>query len=165
MALFGPFSTVRDRCVRWPEFSAAFAYVAEALAPGSPARERIQTLAEGASHREGLPDGAHAVEMAYRTKRPQEGFFESHQKFIDVQVIVSGEEVMEAAAAGPLGVMEAYDEAKDMTHHADPAAASRLRLRAGDVAVFWPEDAHKPSIAVDGPALVRKTVVKVPAPA
>ncbi len=165
MALFGPLATVRARCARWPEFRDAMAYAAEALTPGSPVQARMRALAEGATHRVALAGGARAVEMAYRTGPAAAGFFESHRQYIDVQVMVAGEEVMEVAAAGPLGVMEAYDEAKDMTRHADPSAASTLRLRAGDVAVLWPDDAHKPSLAAGEPALVRKMVVKVPVPA
>ena len=67
-----------------------------------------------------------------------------------------------AIAAAQLGITQAHDEAKDLTKHADTGAASVLRVRTGDVAVFWPEDAHMPALAVKGPALVRKTVVKVP---
>jgi len=164
MALFGPFATVRDRCARWPEFRAAFAYAGQMLIPGSPAQERVRALAEGATHRRNLTGGAHAVEMAYLTKSRSEGGFEAHQRYIDVQVVVAGEELMEAAAAGPLGVLQAYDAEKDVILFAHPVAASGLRLRAGDVAVFWPEDAHRAGIAPDQPALVRKTVIKVPVP-
>ena len=166
MALFGPWAVVRDRCARWPEFRTAFAYAGHVLVAGSPAQERIRALAEGATHRRNLAGGSRAIEMAYQTKPTPDVPFEAHRRYIDVQVMVAGEELMEAAAAGPLGVLQAYDEEKDVILFADPAAPSRLRLRAGDVAIFWPEDAHRPALAPGGvPALVRKTVVKVPVPA
>jgi len=69
---------------------------------------------------------------------------------------------MAVAAAAQLGITQAYDETKDLTKHADTDTASVLRVRTGDVAVFWPEDAHMPALAAKRPALVRKTVVKVP---
>jgi YhcH/YjgK/YiaL family protein len=165
MALFGPIGVVRARCARWPEFHAAFAYAAQAVTPDSPVHARIRALAEGATLRVELPGGAHAVEMAYRTKSRSEGFFETHRKYVDVQVIVAGDESMETAAAAQLGVTQAYDEARDFAKYAETDAASVLRMRAGDVAVFWPEDAHMPSLAVKSPGLVRKTVIKVPVPA
>jgi biofilm protein TabA len=165
MALFGPFAVVRDRCARWPEFRTAFAYAGQTLIAGSPAQARLRALAEGATHRRKLAGGAHAIEMAYLTKPRSEGQFEAHQRYIDVQVMVAGEELMETAAAGPLGVLQAYDPETDVILFAHPVAASGLRLRAGDVAVFWPEDAHRPSLAPHQPALVRKTVIKVPVPA
>ncbi len=165
MALFGTLAAVRDQCGRLPEFRAALAYAAEALTPGSAAQGRILALAEGATHREELPDGAYAVEMAYRTKSRAEGFFETHRRYIDVQVLVAGEELMEVAPVSRLPMSQPYDAARDLIRHADYAGGSVLRLAAGEVAVFWPVDAHMPALAAARAALVRKTVVKVPMPA
>jgi YhcH/YjgK/YiaL family protein len=164
MALFGPLSVVRHQCAR-AEFHAAFAYAGEALKPGSAAHARIMALATGSTHREELPGGAHAIEMAYQTKTRPEGFFETHGRFIDLQVVVSGEELMEVDCADRLAVAQPYDEARDFTKHADSDSPSVLRIRPGDVAVFWPADAHMPSLAINQPSLVRKTVIKVPIPA
>jgi biofilm protein TabA len=133
------------------------------LTPGSAAHSRIMGLPEESTHREELPGGAHVVEMAYRTKLRSEGFFETHRRFVDIQVIVAGDELMEVADAAGVGIAQAYDPVKDFTKHTDTARASVLRLQAGDVAVFWPEDAHMPSLAPEEPGLVRKAVIKVPA--
>jgi YhcH/YjgK/YiaL family protein len=162
MAFFGSLASVRARCARLPEFHAAFAYAEQALTPGSAVHSRITALAGGSTHRQELSGGAYAMEMAYQTKPRPEGFFETHRKYIDVQVMVAGDEVMAVAAAAQLGITQAYDETKDLTKHADTDTASVLRVRTGDVAVFWPEDAHMPALAAKRPALVRKTVVKVP---
>jgi YhcH/YjgK/YiaL family protein len=162
MAFVGTFAAVRQQCAHRPEFQAAFAYAAQALTPGTPAHARIVALAGGASHRHELAGGAYAVEMAYLTKPRAEGFFETHRQYIDVQVVVAGDEFIELAAASRLGVTQPYDAAKDLTKHADTGAPSVLRVTAGDAAVFWPEDAHMPALAVTAPGLVRKTVVKVP---
>lgn len=163
MAFFGPLTAVRDRCARFPEFHAAFLHATEALTPGSAAHARILGLPEGSTHREELPGGAYVVAMAYRTKPRPDGFFETHRKFIDVQVVVAGDELMEVTDAARLNITQPYDAAKDFTKHGDSAEASVLRMRAGDVAVFWPEDAHMPSLAPGEPGLVRKAVIKVPA--
>jgi biofilm protein TabA len=162
MALFGPLQAVRRRCPPFPGFEAVFAYAEEALTPGSAAHARLQALAPGTSQRHELAGGAYAAEMAYLSKRRPEAFFETHRRFIDVQVVVAGDEWMEVADAAGLTITQPYDGAKDVTKYADVAGASVLRVPAGGAAVFWPEDAHMPSLAVDGPALVRKTVIKVP---
>ena len=162
MAFIGTLAAVRQRCAHLPEFQAAFAYAAQAVTPGSPAHARIAALAGGATHLHELGGGAYAMEMAYLTKPRAEGFFETHRQYVDVQVVVAGEELMELAAAPRLGVTQPYEAAKDLTKHADTKASSVLRMAAGDVAVFWPEDAHMPALAVGAPALVRKIVVKVP---
>ena len=162
MALFGPLPNVRDRCARFPEFHAAFRYSDEVMTPGSPAHTRISALSDGSTHQEELPGGAYVVEMAYHTKLRPEGFFETHRKFIDVQVIVAGDELMEVTDASRIGITQAYDPSKDFAKHADTTVASVLRMQSGEAAVFWPEDAHMPSLAVREPALVRKAVIKVP---
>jgi YhcH/YjgK/YiaL family protein len=79
-----------------------------------------------------------------------------------VQVIVAGEEAMEVEDITRLTVAEPYLEPRDLIKYADTASASRLRMRAGDVAVFFPVDGHMPCLQLNGPLLVRKTVVKVP---
>jgi YhcH/YjgK/YiaL family protein len=162
MASFGPLATMRARCARFPEFHAAFLYAEEALTPGSAVHTRIMSLPSESTHRAELPGDAYVVEMVYRTKPRPEGFFETHRKFIDLQVIVAGDELMEVTDAAGLGITQAYDAAKDFAKHADTELASILHTRTGDVAVFWPEDAHMPSLAPKEPGLVRKAVIKVP---
>ena len=162
MASFGFLAAVRDRVGRDPGFAVAFAYAIEAVTPGSATHARIAALKVGATHRQELAGGAYAVEMAYLTKPRAEGFFETHRQFIDLQVVVAGEEVMEVAGAVQLGVAEPYDAARDFTKHTEAPAPSVLRVAAGQAAIFWPEDAHMPGLAAGRPALVRKTVVKVP---
>jgi YhcH/YjgK/YiaL family protein len=162
MALFGPFPAVRAQIHPDARFAAAFAYVREALAAGSAVNRRIEALAEGASEKIELADGVYAIEQVYRTKPRSKGFFESHRRYIDVQVIVAGAELMEVEDISRLTVSQAYDAERDFGKYADPPAASRLVMRAGDVAVFYPVDGHRPMLQrADRPELVRKIVVKV----
>jgi biofilm protein TabA len=162
MAIFGSFSTVRTQLGGSARFSAAVAYVADMLDPRSAAHRRISQLASGASERIELTGGAFAMEQVYPAKLRPEGFFESHRKYIDVQVMVAGEEVMEVDDISRLVVSEAYNPERDFIKYADTNAASRLILRPGDAAIFFPEDGHMPGLQIAGPVLVRKTVVKVP---
>lgn len=163
MAVFGSYPAVHRQLRPDPRFSAAFAYVAEALQQGSVAAARISGLAAGVTERIELTGGAFALEQAYLPKVRAEGFFESHRKFIDVQVVVAGEELMEVEDISRLSVATSYDPERDLIKYTDMTAASVLRMRSGDVAVFFPEDGHMPSLQWRGPGLVRKTVVKVPA--
>lgn len=160
--MFGPFSTVYSLLMRDPRFVAAFSYALEILRPGSSTARRIGSLAVGVSEKTGLAGGAIAIDQVYRTKPRPEGFFESHQKYIDVQVVVEGEESMEVEDISRLRITEAYNEERDLIKYADTAAASVLKLHAGDVAVFFPTDGHMPTLQVNGAVLVRKTVIKVP---
>jgi len=43
--------------------------------------------------------------------------------------------------------VQPYDDARDLIKYADAAGRLVLRVQAGSAAVFWPEDAHLPSLA------------------
>ena len=163
MALFGSLKTVRAQAPQTPGFARAFAYVSDLLKPGSAAAQRVNALDVGASHRTELGEGVFAIEQVYETKPRSAGFFESHQKYIDVQVVLEGEEAMELADLARTTVLEPYLPERDLIVHSDVARATVLRVRAGEAAIFYPADVHMPSLQVDSaPVLVRKTVVKVP---
>ncbi len=162
MALFGSLATLRQQLGARPAFEAAFAYLDDALHPGSAANLRLQQFAEGEGGRVELSGGAFALEQVYRSKPRTEGFFESHRAYIDVQVVVTGEEYIEVADVAGLSVKEDKTPEKDVILYHMSDVSSRLRLRAGDAAILWPVDGHMPTLATDAPALVRKIVIKVP---
>jgi biofilm protein TabA len=162
MALFGPFPTLRLQLATDPRFAAALAYAQDVLDARSAAHARLQKVPAGETVRIELTKGAFALEQTYTTKPRAKGFFESHRRYIDLQLIVAGEEVMEVADISRLEVTAPLAEGGDLIKYADPGAVSVLRLRAGDAAVFFPEDGHMPSLQLAGPTMVRKSVVKVP---
>jgi YhcH/YjgK/YiaL family protein len=56
----------------------------------------------------------------------------------------------------------AYDDAKDAAlWKCNPPDSTLLRLSAGHVAVFFPQDAHAPGMEWNSPCEVVKVVVKV----
>lgn len=162
VAYTGQFSKVRTEAAGDQRFAAAFAYVSDLLMAGSAARSRLSRIAAGGTERIELAGGAFALEQVYQPKPRPEGFFESHRKYIDVQVVVEGEELMELEDISRLVVADAYNPGRDFIKYADTAAATVLRMSPGDAAIFFPNDGHMPSLHWRGTGLVRKTVVKVP---
>lgn len=162
MAMFGPLSTLQVQVRDVPGLAAAFACAAEAMRPDSAVHRRILALAPGETNRVELEGGAFVIEQSYQSKPRPEGFFESHRKYVDLQLIVAGEELMEVADIARLRVSEPYVEERDLVKYADVAGASLLRMRPGDAALFFPSDGHMPSLQLHGPAPVRKVVVKIP---
>lgn len=163
MAIFGTQQTVQVQLVNDRRFATALAYVSEMLTPGSAVRQRLEQLAVGTSQKHELDGGAFALEQAYETKLRPDGFFESHRKYIDVQLVVEGTELLEVADVNLLTVSQPYSEERDLIKYADFAGASVLKLVAGETAVFFPVDGHMPGLRPTGqPGVVRKTVVKVP---
>ncbi|GAB1488185.1 hypothetical protein MASR2M8_06300 [Opitutaceae bacterium] len=144
------------------QFAAAFAYLAQALKPGSVEHARILAVKPGATERVELEGGAFALEQTYVSKPRSEGKYESHHKYIDLQAVVAGEEWMELTHVSRLALKDDFSAERDVLFYHDLTVGSRLRVGPGEVAVFFPADAHMPSLAIDAPAVVYKTVVKVP---
>ncbi|HEV7587316.1 MAG TPA: YhcH/YjgK/YiaL family protein [Longimicrobium sp.] len=106
-------------------------------------------------------DDVFALVSTYPTGPATEKRFETHRVYADLQYVAAGSErILHAPAAG-LAIEVPYDEAKDIAFYAEPKASSSLLLRAGDLAVFHPADAHKPGCMAGGRDEVRKVVVKV----
>jgi YhcH/YjgK/YiaL family protein len=164
MALFGSLAALRTQAPQNARFAAAFVHAGELLRPGSPAQARLRGIPAGGSHRVELGEGVFAIEQVYATKPRAEGFFESHRKYVDLQVVVEGDEAMEVIDAARIAVRDPYDPERDLVTYADTAEASRLRVGAGQATIFFPVDVHMPSLRVTAePVLVRKVVVKIPA--
>jgi biofilm protein TabA len=163
MAIFGTVATVRAQFLPVGKFAAAFSYLETLFAPGSFSSARLRAMPEGVTERIELSEGAFALEQVYTSKIRSDGFFESHRRYIDLQVIFEGKEWMEVIDLERSVLQRPYLLERDLIVHEDAADASRLYCQAGDVAVFFPVDVHMPCLAGStGRALVRKTVIKIP---
>ena len=110
-----------------------------------------------------LGEGVRASVQEYDSFLWDANRFETHEKYFDVQYVVSGKEccgVCKREELGPVAVP--YDEANDIEFYEEPSNYGRVFLNAGDFIVLAPEDAHKPRCAVDRPIPIKKIVVKVP---
>lgn len=116
----------------------------------------------------GLADGRHEIEgervyalmVTHRPKPADECRFETHRRYADVVYIAEGEEMIGYEPLETLQGSEGYDEGKDLQFHATPEFYTPVLLRAGDVAVFFPEDGHMPGVRLSAESQVRKIVVK-----
>jgi biofilm protein TabA len=163
MAIYGSLATVRAQVPRTDGFTRAFRYVEELLQPGSAIQQRVRAMADGDTHKPDLGGGMFVIEQAYETKLRADGFFESHRKFIDIQTVLDGEELMEVGDLTRMVVRQPYNPDRDLIIYQDSSEASLLRVFAGQIAVFFPTDAHMPTLRIRAePVKVRKCVVKVP---
>jgi len=123
------------------------------------ARTDLAALPLGRTDIEG--DDIYVLLSEAETRGPEQVRFEAHRRYIDIQLVVRGQEAIGVAPAAGLVSVEPYDAAKDIEFFAVPPESAALALRAGDFAVFSPGDAHRPSLHLDGPHVSRKAVVKV----
>lgn len=139
-----------DHDYRSARFRTAYAFLA---------REDLAELPLGRVDIDG--DDVFANVQEYVTVPASEKRMEAHRRYYDVQYVMAGEELMEYAPLEGLKEAQQFDEDGDFGLYVGPENPSAIVLRAGDVAVLAPEDAHKPGCALDGARLVRKIVVKV----
>lgn len=110
-----------------------------------------------------LGDGVRADIQEYDTIEPSSASFETHDRFFDIQYIVSGEEKILVCNREMLIDKTEYNAESDITLYIDPENYSEVFLERGDFLVLSPLDAHKPKCIVSESRLVRKIVLKVPA--
>ncbi len=104
-----------------------------------------------------------AMVSSYETKPSEDCFYETHRKYIDVHVLVSGREYVLARDSASLTVKTVYSAENDIEfQEASPGEVQRAYLAPGTVLILFPEDAHMPCVRIGGyPETVRKVVVKV----
>ena len=122
-------------------------------------RTDLATLPLGRNEIDG--DDVYANVLEYDTVPAGEKELEAHRDYYDVQFVFSGEELLQYAPCAGLQTVQEYDEADDYCLLKTPEPVTSIALRAGELAVFAPEDAHKPGCSLNGCAHVRKIVVKV----
>ncbi len=99
-------------------------------------------------------------EMTTRPKSEQKA--EIHRKYIDVQFVVKGREAIGVAVdTGNNEIKEDFLAERDVLFYENMENESTLVLAAGDFAILFPSDVHRPLCQVAGPEAVRKVVVKV----
>ncbi len=107
-----------------------------------------------------IDENIYANVEEYSTK--ESGFFEAHKKYIDIQLLLMGEEVLEYTPLDGLKVKEDYNTEKDIAFYFDgDKPITKLKLEKGFFTVLYPTDAHKPQLKFSSPQKVKKVVVKI----
>jgi len=106
-------------------------------------------------------DKLYYIVQRYTTKPVEECKLEAHKKYIDVQFVVSGQEIVYYTTVNGLKIETPYDQTKDVAFYKVPADLTAINLRQGMFCVLFPQDAHIPGCQFDGSSNVHKVVVKV----
>jgi YhcH/YjgK/YiaL family protein len=160
MAIFGRLKVVKEH-LKDKKFDIAFQYLEQVVENGTKVNQRLLNLPVGAFEKRVLDDMNFALEQVYNSKLREECFFESHNSYIDVQFILDGEETIEVVNNQTLRITSQYNKDIDLIKYDDTKSASSLKLQKGDIAIFFPEDAHMPCLQTNKSEKVVKTVVKV----
>ena len=107
-------------------------------------------------------DNIYTVSLAYTTNDNMGIELEAHRKYIDVMMVLEGEEQFYYKPVGRLQkITWPYDEEKDVLFAAVDEDCAKVRFPAGYFAVFFPQDAHCANQTYITPSNVKKVIVKV----
>lgn len=104
-------------------------------------------------------DLLYALAQDYETHPLHEGKIEAHRRYIDIQFVLAGEEVMGYAPLCHLTPAQPFDTMKDFGLY--NGTASLTLVRKDMFAVFFPQDGHLPGRCNGKPAPVKKIVLKI----
>jgi len=104
----------------------------------------------------------YAIVQEYDSKNPADFQFEGHKKYIDIQYILSGTEVIEVLnIKNATAVTDYIPEREVQFYEGDESSIKRI-MEPGEYGIFYPDDIHKPGLMNgDKPEPIRKVLVKV----
>jgi biofilm protein TabA len=85
--------------------------------------------------------------------------YESHRNYIDLQYVIRGKEKIGVTSPSAVTVTQTYDAASDMLHYTGDGTF--YTAEPDTFFLFFPNNAHRPSIKVDGYDKVKKLVIKI----
>lgn len=130
--------------------------------------EKWKQLGEGKTEIDG--DRVFVNRMKYTSKPIEACRYETHRLYADIQIVVKGAELVDICNKNALRAAEPYSEEKDIAFWDETPGTSgetfqgifhRVVLSYPLALVLFPEDAHKPSIALKTPMDIEKVVFKV----
>ena len=164
MATVAPLSVLASQTHGFPWVTPVLPYLNSFFDSASANRKALLSQSPGETYRRDLQHGAFGLEQTYKTQSPVGPKFETHRKYIDIQLMVEGSEFMEIGAIADFELSEAYMPERDVMFYHPRSPVSAVLMKPSTVAIYFPEDVHRGGIWVGSENLVRKVVIKIPVP-
>ena len=115
----------------------------------------------------GFDKGSHPIDgerlfvniVEYTTTTPEERFWEAHRQYLDLHLMLRGQEQIDLAFIQSMAKKE-YVPADDFLPMDGEKNASVV-LRTGDYLICYPSDGHRTAVAVEGPETIKKAIFKI----
>ncbi len=160
MALFGTLENLKSQVCDF-KFEKAFSFIQKLQDSNSDEYKTLANTKIDECTKLVLDENCFVLFQSYITKDKVDCFYESHKKYIDIQYIFDGEEIMEVENVNNLEISKEYDENLDYAKYFQTNNASSLLIRKCELAIFYPNDAHMPCIKVNKNEKVIKAVFKI----
>jgi biofilm protein TabA len=104
-------------------------------------------------------DNVYATITEAPSKTFDQSAWESHRNYIDLQYVIHGKEKIGVAPVSSATVIKPYDASRDAANY---TADGQFYIATPDeFFLFFPGDAHRPNIKVEGYDTVKKLVIKI----
>ncbi|MBI9069508.1 MAG: YhcH/YjgK/YiaL family protein [Salinivirgaceae bacterium] len=107
-----------------------------------------------------ISDGIFAIVSEYNSKNEADCKLEAHRKYIDIQYLVAGEELIGYASLNKQKNITEYNDDKDVIFFEGEVSYSKISQ--GMFAIYFPTDIHQPCVKIEKSLPIKKVVVKVP---
>lgn len=97
--------------------------------------------------------------VEYETTTPENRFWEAHKKYLDVHLMLNGEEQIDLNFLQNMDV-KAFVEKDDFVPM-DGEKNSSVILRNGDFLICYPQDGHRTAVRVQDSQKIKKAIFKV----
>ncbi|MGX6591678.1 YhcH/YjgK/YiaL family protein [Cetobacterium ceti] len=94
------------------------------------------------------------------TRELKDCFFETHKDYIDIHVVVEGEENIGYALQEELKAENEYDKCSDFQKFGGEAKQI-FTIKNDRFIVFYPEEPHMPLMAIGEPKKIKKAIFKI----
>jgi len=91
----------------------------------------------------------------------KEGLFEAHRKYIDVQIVVHGEEEIVWAELNDTKLVTPYNQEQDAFYY-EGDESHHMKISEGMFYIAYPNDAHKAVRHTEDEHNFEKIVIKIP---
>ncbi len=107
-------------------------------------------------------DDMYIIVEEAKTVVPEERKSEHHTKYIDVQMVITGEEIHRVAKQSEKNkAIENELETKDYALYDQVENEMDIHLKPGMFAVYFPSDLHRPACSQEGATTTKRAVVKI----
>lgn len=98
------------------------------------------------------------IGIEYTTKNSEEGLWEAHRRYLDIHVILEGEELVEIADISNMISTKDYEDDYELfTGEKDFS----VNVVPGDFLVLFPNEVHKTGVKIKDATAVKKIVFKL----
>lgn len=116
-----------------------------------------------------LEDGKHIIDgdkffvniASYSTTNEENRVWEAHRKYIDVHMMIEGEEIIKHSFLDSANIVKYHEDSDYVEIDKINIKSNDILLKQGQYLICYPQDVHKTACIIDKETKVRKAIFKI----